>query len=241
MIAVMLALLGAFLIGWNVGCLNVPQDVIQNEVTGMKDGQWGLLNSMFCVGGMVGALAAGPLQDRFGRKKALLMMDAVFVISAAETFLYADNDLGVDPSDDSGYILFWIGRLIVGIGCGIALSVVPTYLGEIAPPLIRGTIVTTFQLTICFAIIWADFAGFKHIIGGERTWPDLFLPNGISLLQLITAFTFPESPKWLAQRGRDAEAVKALQYLRMTEDVVDEVHQIKVEMTKNVSGQTNGM
>lgn len=47
------ALLGAFLIGWNIGNLNVPHDVIQQQVTGMNDGQWGLLNSMFCIGGMV--------------------------------------------------------------------------------------------------------------------------------------------------------------------------------------------
>ena len=108
MISIVQCLLGAFLYGWNIGCLNVPQNVVQNQVTGMVDSEWGLLNSMFCAGGMIGALAAGPLQDKLGRKKALLLMDAVFIISAAETFLYAENDLSVETNDKSGYVLCWI-------------------------------------------------------------------------------------------------------------------------------------
>jgi len=234
-IAVLQALLGAFLYGWNIGVLNVPQNVVQNEVTGMADTEWGLLNSMFCAGGMIGALIAGSLQDKMGRKKALLLIDAVFIISAAETFLYAENDLSVDTSNHSGYFLFWMGRFIVGLACGASTAVIPTYLGEIAPPLIRGAIGTSNQLTVCFGIVVSNAVGYSKIIGGINTWPLLFLPNAIPIVQLLTAFTFPESPKWLVQQGRDHEARTALQRLRMTKDVRMDMNLMKGGMAKNSS------
>ena len=109
---------------------------------------------------MIGALAAGTVQDKLGRKKyanyienifeihlcglysycclinllvrALLIIDAIFIISAAETFLYAEEDLSFKVDDNSGYFLFWIGRLITGVACGMATAVIPTYLGGLS-------------------------------------------------------------------------------------------------------------
>ena len=124
-IAVLQALIGAFLYGWNVSILNIPQNVVQNNQTKMTDSQYALLQSLFCAGGLVGALCAGPLQDRIGRKKALIVVDVIFLISATITYLYAVGVFG--PIDDvSNYIYFWIGRLLVGIACGAATAVVPT-------------------------------------------------------------------------------------------------------------------
>ena len=217
-IAVIQALVGAFLYGWNVAILNVPQPVVQNKVTNMSDTEYALLATMFCAGGLIGALAAGPLQDRIGRKKALLLVDIIFILSSALTFGYAMKWLG--PIDKTGgYIIFWIGRFLVGIACGAATAVVPTYLGEIAPPLIRGAIGTSNQLTICFGVVIVELVGGKPILGNDKAWPYLFIGNALPIIQILTAFTFPESPKWLCQQGRDSEARKALQILRMTKDV----------------------
>lgn len=103
---------------------------------------------------------------------------------------------------------------------------------------------TTFQLTICFAVIWANFVGYIRILGSEQNWSDLFLPNAAPLLQILTAFAgpfaFPESPKWLVQKGRHEEARKALQRLRMTSNIEDELTEIASE-TKSMSVQANGM
>ena len=217
-IAVLQALIGAFLYGWNIAILNVPQNVIQNDVTKMKDTEYALLATMFCAGGLIGALVAGPLQDRIGRKKALLIVDVVFLMSAVLSYLYAMGWL-VPVDKIGGYIIFWTGRFLVGIACGAATAIVPTYLGEISPPLIRGAIGTSNQLTICFGVVIVEIVGYKSLLGAKDTWPYLFVGNAIPLLQILTSFTFPESPKWLCQQGRDSEARKALQRLRMTKDV----------------------
>ena len=94
---------------------------------------------------------------------------------------------------------------------------VPTYLGEISPPLIRGTIGTTNQLTVTIGIVIVQLLGYKNILGGADTWQYLFFANFIlPIIQFLTICTFPESPKWLVQKGRDEEARKALQHLRYT-------------------------
>ena len=92
-------------------------------------------------------------------------------------------------------------------------------MGEIAPPLIRGAIGTSNQLTICFGVVAVQFFGYKNILGGNDLWPYLFFGNALPLIQLLTLWSFPESPKWLVQKGRDSQARKALQRLRMTKDV----------------------
>ena len=218
-IAILQALIGAFLYGWNVAILNVPQPILQkSDVTNMSDTEYGLINTMFCAGGLIGALCAGPLQDKIGRKKAILCVDIIFLISAAITYFFAIGSLG--PIDKiGGYFILWIGRFIVGIACGAATAIVPTYLGEISPPLIRGAIGTSNQLTICFGVVIVEIVGYKALLGGKNTWQYLFIGNAIPLIQLLTVWTFPESPKWLVQQGRDSEARKALQQLRQTMDV----------------------
>lgn len=229
-IAVIQALVGAFLYGWNVAILNVPQPVVQNDVTNMSDTEYALLATMFCAGGLIGALTAGPLQDKIGRKKALLLVDIIFILSSALTYGYAMGWLA--PIDKtSGYIIFWIGRFLVGIACGAATAVVPTYLGEIAPPLIRGAIGTSNQLTICFGVVIVELVGGKPILGNKDAWPYLFIGNALPLIQIFTAFTFPESPKWLCQQGRDSDARKALQRLRMTKDVRVDMRMMKGGMS----------
>eukprot|EP00485_Elphidium_margaritaceum_P009936 CAMPEP_0202687900 /NCGR_PEP_ID=MMETSP1385-20130828/3462_1 /ASSEMBLY_ACC=CAM_ASM_000861 /TAXON_ID=933848 /ORGANISM="Elphidium margaritaceum" /LENGTH=866 /DNA_ID=CAMNT_0049342753 /DNA_START=25 /DNA_END=2625 /DNA_ORIENTATION=- len=217
-VAVLQALTGAFLYGWNVAILNVPQPVVQNQVTHMSDSEYALLATMFCAGGLVGAFMAGPLQDRIGRKSALLCIDVLFIVSAAICFLFCHGVFG--PVDAiASYAWLWFGRFLVGVASGGATAVVPTYLGEISPPLIRGAIGTSNQLTICFGVVAVSVMSYKSLLGSAHTWSYLFLGNAIPLLQLFTAWTFPESPKWLVQKGRDAEARTALQQLRETVDV----------------------
>lgn len=71
------------------------------------------------------------MQNKFGRKRAMLMINMVYVISAAIIVPYAHDDLGVDPSDENGYMWFWTGRFVAGLASGGALAVTPAYLGNV--------------------------------------------------------------------------------------------------------------
>ena len=184
----------------------------------MNDSQYALLQSLFCFGGLIGALVGGPMQDKFGRKTSFLIIDCVFILSAAVTYFYA---IGVFGEIDrfATYMIFWFSRFLVGLACGCATAVVPTYLGEIAPAVIRGTIGTSNQLTICFGVVIVEVIGYKTIFGGQHTWQYLFVANALPIIQLLTIWSFPESPKWLVQQTNIKQAKKSLIRLRQTQDV----------------------
>jgi len=84
------------------------------------------------------------------------------------------------------------------------------------------------------------------VLGGASTWPYLFMGNALPMLQILTMWSFPESPKWLVQKGRDTEARRALQRLRMTKDVRMDMFLMKGGMENgkakdnNKKGQNDG-
>merc|ERR1719319_1003055 len=80
--------------------------------------------------------------------------------------------------------------------------------------------------------------GYKKVLGGATTWPYLFMGNALPMLQILTMWSFPESPKWLVQKGRDSEARRALQRLRMTKDVRMDMFLMKGGM--EAKGQNDG-
>lgn len=105
--------------------LNVPQRVIQSQ-TGMSDSEFAMLDTTYSVGGLCGALAAGPIQDKLGRKRAILLMDLIYILSFFVSYAYADNLLSIESS---AYVWLWAGRFINGLSAGAACGHVPTYLG----------------------------------------------------------------------------------------------------------------
>jgi len=157
------------------------------------------------------------------------------VLSAVIAFLFAEDKLGIPLNDPKGYWVFWSSRFIAGMGIGAETAVIPTYLGEIAPSTIRGAVGTFHQVMICFGIVVVNVMGYSGIMGGVSSWSLLFIPNALPLLQMMTAFTFPESPKWLFQHGKVDEARLSLQRLRMTEDVRMDMNMMKSGFAKHES------
>ena len=104
------------------------------------------------------------------------------------------------------YIAFLGGRALCGFAGGIALSIVPSYLGEISPALIRGSVGTCNQIMLCCGILVSSIVGYSGILGGNdkifgfERWLYMLLFNAIpSTIQICLSMTFPESPKWLLQ------------------------------------------
>ncbi len=150
--------------------------------------EWMLGFSVGCVvfGAMAGNLMAGPLSDMFGRKKVLIFVAALFTISATWSAMA------------TGYTEFIIARVIGGIGIGGALLIAPIYIAEIAPPKLRGSLVSFNQLNIVIGISVAYFSNYFLVNMGEDSWRWMLGVEAIpAAIYFLALFTVPRSPRWL--------------------------------------------
>lgn len=173
----------------------------------------GLAMSIALAGCLVGAMVSGSAADRMGRKPLLMVSAFIFLVSAYGTGAF-DN-----------FTAFLIARFVGGIAIGIASGLSPMYIAEISPSHIRGKLVSLNQLTIVLGILGAQIvnyliaepipagltlppAGSWNVLMGWRWmfWSAAF-PAGLFLI--LVAF-IPESPRWLAMKGRTDKAMKIL-------------------------------
>ena len=158
--------------------------------------------SSVLIGAMIGSLLAGRLNDALGRKKTLLLLAVIFTIGALLT--------AISPN----LVFFLVCRVIVGLGIGAAASVVPVYISEIAPSQLRGTLVSFNQLAVTLGIAvsyWVDLA-FAH---AGLEWQPMFATAAIPSIALFVGMLIcPESPRWLASRGRWDEVREVIEHIK---------------------------
>ena len=152
-------------------------------------------------GTLAGALLAGYPGDRYGARNCLRVIAGMYLLSALGSF--AAPTLG----------LFVAARVLGGLAIGASTVLAPTYLAEIAPAERRGAMVGTFQLNIVFGILVAYLS--NYLIGlsalGAEGWRWKFVVAVVPAALLgAQLFTIPNSPRWLAVRGRRAEAAGVL-------------------------------
>ena len=159
-------------------------------------------------GCVVGAIFAGIISDYFGRKKVLMATAVLFAISA------------IGSAIPDTLTQFVIARFIGGIGVGAASMLSPMYISEIAPAKIRGRLVTLYQLAIVLGINLIYFVNLKIATSGTEAWNidtgwRLMLGSEVipAVLFFIMLFFVPESPRWLASKGKNDEALSILEKL----------------------------
>ena len=115
--------------GYNLSVLNVPEQTIRENASQsyIDEVEWEIINAMFPIGGLLGAAVSGKIADHFGRKDTIFLVSIINMIASAIT------------AASHYYTQFLIGRLITGIGCGLATSITSLYLNEISPEHLRGT------------------------------------------------------------------------------------------------------
>ncbi|KFQ60323.1 Solute carrier family 2, facilitated glucose transporter member 9, partial [Pelecanus crispus] len=183
---------------------------------------YSLTVSIFALGGLVGSLLVGVLVERYGRNGAL-SRSALLVLMAGG-FMGFSRELG-SPE------MVIIGRCITGLHSGICLSVVPLYLGEIAPKNLRGFLGLMPSIFICLGVFFAQVLGLPELLGEDRFWP-LFLSVVVvpASLQLLLLHCFPESPRYLLiERNDICGATKALRRFLGTAEVQDVIKEMKEE------------
>ncbi|MDE7438356.1 MAG: sugar porter family MFS transporter [Muribaculaceae bacterium] len=173
----------------------------------------GLAMSIAIAGCLVGAMSAGWLADKYGRKKLLIISAVIFLISA-----YATG--AVDTFNP-----FLIARFLGGIAIGIASGLSPMYIAEISPASMRGRLVSVNQLTIVLGILAAQIANLciaEPMLAGETVpaldswncqmgWRWMFWGEAFPAAAfMILVFFIPESPRWLAMTGNTADALDIL-------------------------------
>ncbi|NXY53454.1 GTR5 protein, partial [Callaeas wilsoni] len=235
LVALISAFGSSFQYGYNVSVINSPAPYMRDfynrtylDRTGvpMDDGfqtlLWSITVSMFPLGGFFGSLMVWPMVNKCGRKGTLLINN-LFSITAA--ILMGTSELA------KTFEVIIVCRVIMGIFAGLASNVVPMFLGEMSPKNLRGAVGVVPQLFITIGILAAQILGLNVILGNAEGWPVLLGLTGIpSLIQLLTLPFFPESPRYLLlQKGNEEQARKALQRLRGSEDVDDEIQEMYQE------------
>jgi sugar porter (SP) family MFS transporter len=194
--------LAGFLFGFDTVVISGAEQTIQT-LWGLSPGLHGFAIGSALYGTVLGALLGGWPTDRFGRKKTLLLVGGLYIISA------------VGCAFANGVSMFIIARVLGGIGIGISTVAAPLYISEIAPPSYRGRLAGMFQFNIVFGIVIA-FASNWLLSGlGENAWRWMLGVAAFpSLVYTLMCFGIPESPRWLiGRRGDRQAAVKVLQLI----------------------------
>lgn len=205
------AAIGGLLFGYDTGVISGAL-LFLKESFALNETTQEVAVSVVLVGAIIGSLGAGRVNDLFGRKITLLLLAVIFTLGAILT--------AISPN-----LPFFIAcRILVGVGIGAAASVVPVYISEMSPPRLRGTLVTFNQLAITVGIAvsyWVDLA-FAHTGMG---WPPMFATAAIpGVLLFLGMLVSPETPRWLASKGRWNEAKRVLERMKdldPTHELVD--------------------
>lgn len=169
----------------------------------------GLIVAMSLIGATVITTFSGPVSDSVGRRPMLIISSILYFLGGL-VMLWSPNV----------YVLL-LGRLLDGFGVGLAVTLVPVYISETAPPEIRGQLNTLPQFTGSGGMFLSYCMVFGMSLMEAPRWRLMLGVISIpSLLYLgLMVFYLPESPRWLVSKGKMHEAKKVLQKLRGREDV----------------------
>ncbi|XP_058235779.1 solute carrier family 2 member 15a [Hemibagrus wyckioides] len=225
----------SMLYGYNLAVVNSPAGYIKNfynrtvvsrNGTGLNGEQltlmYSLTVSVFAIGGLIGSLMVGMLVTRFGRKGT--------VVNSTVLVFIAGSLMGFSRICHSPEMVIF-GRFITGIHSGISLSVVPMYLGEIAPKNLRGFLGLMPSIFICIGVFSAQLLGLHELLGKEEHWP-LFLSLVVipTFVQLMLLPWFPESPRYLLIEKHNVHAtITALKWYRARCNIQAEIEEMQEE------------
>lgn len=222
------AAIAGFLFGYDEGVIAVARASLDKDFP-MSPLVGGFMTAAVPLGALVAASVAGPITDRFGRRRVLMFAAALFAVGAL-----------VAAAITAVWMLV-AARFVLGIAIGMAAVAAPLYIAECAPLESRGALVSTYQLAITVGILASYLTGLVvedeakggvwRIMFGLGIVPGVLFLAGLALL--------PESPRWLVRHNRPTDARASLARLRgpgadVDGEVAEMVRSVKAEASQRV-------
>jgi sugar porter (SP) family MFS transporter len=218
------AAMGGLLFGFDTAVINGAIVFLRQEFH-LTEFQTEMAAGSLLLGCVFGALAGGTLSDRLGRKRLLIASAALFLVSA------------IGAAIPRNLTQFVVARLVGGLAIGVASAMSPLYIAELAPAHIRGRLVTLNQLAIVIGILVSFFVNWSLASLGSSSWRWMFAVAGVpSLVFLITLLLVPESPRWLVQRERIAEALGVLERVAGPAQAAEQMKVIRHSIAQEQAG-----
>jgi major inositol transporter-like SP family MFS transporter len=205
--------LGGLLFGYDTGVISGALLYMQEDLNLTPTTEAWVVSSLLFPGAAVGALVGGKLADSLGRRGALFVCGALFLVGAIGCALAPNVTIMV------------IFRILLGLGVGAAAAVVPLYLAEMAPVHMRGRMVTINELMIVTGQLLAFVmnAVLDQLIEDPHVWRWMLAVAAVPAVALLVGLFFlPDSPRWYAVRGRLDDTRRVLNLSRGQEEAAEE-------------------
>lgn len=196
----LVAALGGLLFGFDTAVISGTTDALQ-RVFALNEFWLGFTVTSALIGTIVGAFTAGPPAERLGRRRVLFVLALCFLVAA------------VGSATATSLPAFVAFRFLGGLGVGGASVVSPLYIAEIAPARLRGRLVALNQLNIVAGILIAFLSNYAiaRAFPADTAWRWMLgVQAAPAAVFFVLLFAIPESPRWLAKRGRTDEARRVL-------------------------------
>ena len=185
----------------------------------------GFLVTTILIGGLIGSLTSGMVADKIGRERTLIIDEIIALVSC------------IGCAFTPWLWLLIVSRIVLGLAAGATSVIVPLFVVEIAPSQIRGGVGVLGQLLLTIGIFFAYASGTGFLnIPEKYGWRCMLgLPIIFSIAHLVLSLVFfrVESPKWHLLVKDEASARKMLQKLRRTDDVEDELEELKADVGRS--------
>jgi major inositol transporter-like SP family MFS transporter len=230
-VVALIATFGGLLFGYDTGVINGALRPMTAEL-GLTPFTEGVVTASLLFGAAVGAMACGRLSDGWGRRKTIILLAVMFFIGTMFC-VFAPN-----------FEVMVVGRVILGLAVGGASTVVPVFLAELAPYEIRGSLAGRNELMIVIGQLAAFVV--NAVIGSvwgehEGVWRYMLAVAAVPAIALFVGMLrVPESPRWLVEKGRIAEARTVLETIRPLDranaELADVENLTKEEKKEEVTG-----
>lgn len=234
----LVAALGGLLFGYDWVVIGGAKPFYEKYFHLIEASQQGWAVSCALIGCLFGAMISGSLCDKYGRKLLLL----------CSAFLFAVSSLAIAMTSVFHAFVAW--RIAGGMAIGLASSLSPMYIAEVAPGHVRGKLVSVNQLTIVIGILLAQFMNWMiakpvsvgasaldilNSWNGQVGWRWMFGVTAVpSMLFFLGMLAVPESPRWLARNGQPEKAKRILQRLGGESYATQTLEEIEATLSMNI-------